>query len=125
VTVSTSAQPFKMRICFTSLTRSRHFGTIETVGEYSYTAVTVKTFTSAAFCLMLVPAMKLADYIATLFYPCVGIAEDSGSIFGRIIGRSDECSWLKAPLQKFEHDSCYLSIVVGLLIFNHITLRTL
>ena len=68
--------------------------------------------------------MRVADYVATLFYPCIGGNNESGSLFDRIIGRSDECHWTQ-PIQKFEHDSCYLSLAIGLLIFNHIMLRTL
>jgi hypothetical protein len=84
----------------------------------------VKTFTSASFILLVVPTMRVADYAATLFHPCVGGDVQSGSLFDRIIGRSDECRWAQ-PIQKIEHDSCYLSLVIGLLIFNHIMLRTL
>jgi hypothetical protein len=105
--------------------KSRHFGSIETIGEYSHTAVTVKTFTSASFFLLLVPTMRVADYIATLYDPCIGNIKESGGLFDRIIGRSDECNWLNSPLQKLNHESCYLSICIGLLIFNHIMLRTL
>jgi hypothetical protein len=68
--------------------------------------------------------MHVTSYVTNNFHPCLS----HSTPFDLLLGQSSSCTWFEFwahPEKAYQRFACFFSIAIGLLIFNHLMLRTL
>jgi hypothetical protein len=79
------------------------------------------------------PTIHITGYVTNNFHPCPrpSINHHFDLLFGHadlLFGQASTCTWLDywaAPDKAYQRIACFISIAIGLLIFNRLMLRTL